>query len=128
MPAMPNLFIVMLGGAIGAAFRYQIGRAALRHMAPGFPWGTLLVNLLGGLLIGILAAIIIADGPSDRPLWLFLGVGVLGGFTTFSAFSLDLFAMLQRGELAVAGAYIGASVAGSVLALMMGYWAGRAAA
>lgn len=125
---MPNLLIVMLGGAIGAAFRYQVGRVALQQMGPGFPWGTLIVNLLGGLLMGILAAIVIADGPGDRPLWLFLGVGVLGGFTTFSAFSLDLFAMLQRNELAIAGAYVGASVAGSVLALMIGYWAGRAAA
>ena len=125
---MPNLLIVMLGGAIGAAGRYQVGQVTLQRMGSGFPWGTLIVNLLGGLLMGILAAVLIADGSSDRPLWFFLGVGVLGGFTTFSAFSLDVFDMLQRNELAVAGFYLGASVAGSVLALMMGYWAGRAAA
>jgi CrcB protein len=125
---MPNLLLVMLGGAIGAASRYQVGRLALQQIGPGFPWGTLIVNLLGGLLMGVLAAIIISDGPGDRPLWMFLGVGVLGGFTTFSAFSLDIFAMLQRNELAVAAAYALASVAGSVLALILGYWAARAAA
>jgi len=125
---MPNLLLVMLGGSIGAAFRYQVGRVAFERMGAAFPWGTLIVNLLGGLLMGILAAVVIADGPADRPLWMFLGVGVLGGFTTFSAFSLDLFAMLQRNEIAVAGAYAVASVIGSVLALMLGYWATRAAA
>lgn len=125
---MPNLLLVMLGGAIGAAFRYQVGRVALQLIGPGFPWGTFIVNLIGGLLMGILAAVVIADGPGDRPLWMFLGVGVLGGFTTFSAFSLDLFAMLQRSEFAIAGAYATASVAGSVLALILGYWMARAAA
>lgn len=128
MPAMPNLLLVMLGGSIGAAFRYQVGRVAFQQMGPAFPWGTLIVNLLGGLLMGILAGVVVADGAGDRPLWMFLGVGVLGGFTTFSAFSLDLFAMLQRSEIVVAGAYALSSVAGSVLALMLGYWMARATA
>jgi CrcB protein len=123
---MPNLLLVMLGGAIGAAFRYQVGRAALGAMGPGFPWGTLVVNLLGGLLMGVLAGIVISDGPADRPLWMFLGVGVLGGFTTFSAFSLDAFALLERGEFAIASAYVVASVAGSVMLLIAGLWLVRA--
>ena len=125
---MPNLLLVMAGGAIGAGFRYHISRVALQQMGPGFPWGTLIVNLLGGLLIGILAGTVVSDGPIDRPLWMFLGVGVLGGFTTFSAFSFDLFAMLQRSELGLALAYTVCSVAGSVLLLVLGFWFARATA
>lgn len=125
---MPTLLTVMLGGAIGAGFRYQVGRVALQQMGPGFPWGTLIVNLVGGLLMGLLAGIVFADGPVDRPLWMFLSVGVLGGFTTFSAFSFDVFAMLERGEIVLAGAYAVCSVAGSVLLLLVGYWLARMAA
>ena len=125
---MPNLLLVMLGGAIGAALRYQAGRAALELIGPGFPWGTLIVNLAGGLLMGVLAGTAIGDGGGEKPLWLFLGVGVLGGFTTFSAFSLELFAMLERGELAIAASYVLASVLGSVMLLFGGYWLARASA
>ncbi|HWH17462.1 MAG TPA: fluoride efflux transporter CrcB [Allosphingosinicella sp.] len=125
---MPNLLLVILGGAIGAGFRYHIGRVALEQMGPGFPWGTLIVNLLGGLLVGVLAGIVAANHPADRPLWMFLGVGVLGGFTTFSAFSFDIFAMIERNELAVAAAYAVASVAGSVVLLFLGFWFARATA
>ena len=125
---MPNLLLVMLGGAIGAGFRYHVGRIALQQMGAGFPWGTLIVNLLGGLLMGILAAIVVSDGPADRPLWMLLGVGVLGGFTTFSAFSLDVFTMLQRNDFGIAAAYAGASVAGSVMMLVIGFWLARVTA
>jgi CrcB protein len=125
---MPNFLLVMLGGAIGSAFRYELGRLALRQMGPAFPWGTLIVNLLGGLLIGILAGIFAGDGPGDRPLWLLLAVGLLGGFTTFSAFSLDAFLMLERGQISIAALYVAASVAGSIILLMLGYWLARAAA
>lgn len=125
---MPNLLLVMAGGAIGAAFRYQVGRVTLQQMGPGFPWGTLIVNLLGGLLMGLLAGTVVSDGPVDRPLWMFLGVGVLGGFTTFSAFSFDAFAMLERGEIGLAAAYAVCSVAGSVMLLCVGYWLAKATA
>ena len=125
---MPNLLLVMLGGAIGAGFRYHVGRVALQQMGPGFPWATLIVNLLGGLLIGVLAGMAVNENAADRPLWLFMAVGVLGGFTTFSAFSLDIFLMVQRSEIAVAAAYAVASVAGSVALLFCGYWLTRAGA
>jgi CrcB protein len=125
---MPNLLLVMLGGAIGAALRYQAGRAALGLAGPGFPWGTLAVNLAGGLLMGVLAGAAIGEGAAERPLWLFLGVGVLGGFTTFSAFSLELFAMIERGDFAVAVSYVLASVLGSVMLLFAGLWVVRASA
>ncbi|MFC7498929.1 fluoride efflux transporter CrcB [Enterovirga sp. GCM10030262] len=125
---MPNLFLVMLGGAIGAGFRYHLSRVALEQMGAAFPWGTWIANLLGGLLMGLLAGIALRDGPVDDPLLLFLGVGMLGGFTTFSAFSLEAAQMIQRGELIVAAAYAVSSVAGSVMLLFIGFWLARATA
>ena len=125
---MPNLFLVMLGGAIGAGFRYHLSRVALEQMGAAFPWGTWIANLLGGLLMGLLAGIALRDGPVDDPLLLFLGVGMLGGFTTFSAFSLEAAQMIQRGELMVAAAYAVSSVAGSVMLLFIGFWLARATA
>ena len=122
---MPPIFLVMLGGAIGAGFRYHIGTVALRNLGPGFPFGTWLVNLLGGLLMGVLAGVIARTPIEGEPLRLFLGVGVLGGFTTFSAFSLETFNMLSRGEYVMAGAYAVSSVAGSVLMLFLGLGLGR---
>jgi len=123
---MPSLFLVMIGGAAGAGLRWEFGRLALARLGPGFPWGTLGVNLVGGLLMGILAGATMGQGP-DRPLWLLLAVGLLGGFTTFSAFSLDLFAMLERGRFAATAAYALASVLGSLLLLAFGWWAARTA-
>jgi CrcB protein len=125
---MRNLLLVMIGGGAGAGLRWEFGRLALRQLGPGFPWGTLGVNLIGGLLMGVLAGTIMAHGGVERPLWLLLAVGLLGGFTTFSAFSLDLFAMIERGRLVGAGVYVGTSVLGSLLLLAFGWWAARAAA
>ncbi|ATE63206.1 fluoride efflux transporter CrcB [Rhizorhabdus dicambivorans] len=125
---MPPLFLVMLGGAIGAGFRYHIGTVALRNLGPGFPFGTWIVNLLGGLLMGVLAGVIARTPLEGEPLRLFLGVGVLGGFTTFSAFSLESFDMLSRGEYMMATAYAVSSVAGSILMLFFGLALGRAVA
>ena len=125
---MPPLFLVMIGGAIGAGFRYHIGTVALRNLGPGFPFGTWIVNLLGGLLMGLLAGIVGRAPVDGEPLRLFLGVGVLGGFTTFSAFSLETFNMLSRGEYVMASAYAVSSVAGSVIFLVLGLALGRAMA
>ena len=117
---MPPLLLVMFGGAIGAGFRYHIGTVALRNLGLAFPFGTWIVNLLGGLLMGLLAGIVGRAPVDGEPLRLFLGVGVLGGFTTFSAFSLESFNMLSRGEYIMASAYAVSSVAGSVLMLFLG--------
>jgi CrcB protein len=125
---MPNYLIVMLGGAIGAGFRYHLSRVAVEQLGHLFPWGTWIANLLGGLLMGILAGIAAHDGKVDEPLLLFLGVGMLGGFTTFSAFSLETVQMIERGELIVAAAYAVSSVAGSVALLFVGLWVARATA
>src|SRR5947199_2598324 len=102
---MDRVLLVALGGGGGAAARYLVGTAWLRLLGPGRPWGaTMLINVLGGLLMGVLVGTLAARGGAaggDR--WrLLLGVGVLGGFTTFSTFSLDAMLMLQRREYATA--------------------------
>ncbi len=122
---MPPLILVMLGGAIGAGFRYHIGAVALRNMGPGFPWGTFLVNIVGGMLMGVLVGSLAREADGGEPLRLFLGVGVLGGFTTFSAFSLEAYNMLVRGEAALAFAYAFSSVAGAIFMLGVGLWLTR---
>ena len=124
---MPNLIPVMIGGAIGAGFRYHVGVIAFRNLGPGYPYGTWIVNLIGGLLMGILAGNLARFSVSQgEPLRLFLGVGVLGGFTTFSAFSLETALMIQRGEAIGAAAYAVSSVAGSVIMLFVGLFLTRA--
>ncbi len=109
----------MAGGAVGAGARHLVGRATLGLFGPGFPWGTLTVNLVGGLLMGLLAGTLARTGGSET--WrLLLGTGVLGGFTTFSAFSLDVVTIAERGQLGVAALYVLASVAGAIVALVGG--------
>lgn len=125
---MNHLLLVMLGGAIGAGARHLTGRAALALWGPAFPWGTLIVNLAGGMLMGLLAGWLAARSSGDDALRYLLGVGVLGGYTTFSAFSLETATMLQRGDYGVALAYALASVAGSILALFAGLQIARVAA
>jgi CrcB protein len=125
---MPALLLVMLGGAAGAGFRYEVGRLTLLHFGPGFPWGTLAVNLIGGLAMGLLAGALTGAGMTSRPVWLLLGVGVLGGFTTFSSFSFDLFAMLERGQPWVAIGYAFLSVLGALLLFVAGWGIARAVA
>lgn len=125
---MPSLLLVLLGGAAGAGLRYEVGRAALRQLGAGFPWGTLAVNLAGGLAMGVLVGVMAGEGLTSRPTWFLLGVGLLGGFTTFSAYSLDLFLMLQRGQLGLALVYAAGSAVGALALLALGYWAARALA
>jgi CrcB protein len=125
---MPNILLVMIGGAVGAGLRYEAGRIAMRQFGAGFPWGTLAVNLVGSLLIGALAALLLDQAAPDRPMWLLLAVGLLGGFTTFSAFSLELLSLLQRGQASLAFLYAAGSVAGGLALVALGYAAARAVA
>ena len=118
----------MAGGAIGAGLRWQTGTLALRLLGSGFPWGTWIVNLAGGFLAGLAAGLLMRQGSAGEPLRLFLIVGVLGGFTTFSAFSMEAAFMIQRGEHAMAAAYAVSSFAGSVLLLFAGLSLARAVA
>ena len=114
-----NLFLVMAGGALGAGARHLASRAALAIAGPGLPVGTLAINVTGGLLMGVLAGLL-ARTAAGEPWRLFLGVGVLGGFTTFSAFSLDAVLLAERGQWVAAVGYVLASVLGSIAALVAG--------
>ena len=122
-----DLLLVMSGGALGAGARHLFGRGALALFGAGLPWGTLGVNVIGGLLMGMLAGGL-ARGLVSEPARLLLGVGVLGGFTTFSAFSLDAMMLFERGAVALAAGYVAASVAGALLALAAGLGLVRALA
>lgn len=125
---MNSLFLVMAGGAVGAGARHLTGLAVLRAFGPGWPWGTLSVNLIGGALMGVLVGVLARHGAGGDQARLLLGVGVLGGFTTFSAFSLDVALMLERGDWWPAVGYIAVSVVGSVAALVAGLSLMRATA
>ena len=115
-----NLLLVMLGGAIGAGSRHLVGRGIFLAVGPDFPWATMTINIAGGLLMGLLAGSLARLGQGGEAWRLFLGVGILGGFTTFSSFSLDVVVLAERGALAAAGAYVAVSVAGSIAALFAG--------
>jgi CrcB protein len=125
---MRSLVLVLAGGAIGSVLRWQVGRIALDRFGPDFPWGTWAVNLAGGFLAGIFAGLLLRDGYAYEPVRLFLIVGLLGGFTTFSAFSLESAAMIERGQLGAAAGYALSSVLGSVILLFAGLWIARSAA
>ena len=123
---MNPIIPVMLGGAIGAALRYFTSSLFARA-GSDFPYATLSVNLIGGFAMGVLAALVLR-GAASEGIRLFVGVGILGGFTTFSAFSLESFQMIERGDWVSAGGYALASVVGSILMLGLGVAATRAVA
>ena len=125
---MQSLFLVMAGGAVGSGARYLTGRATLAAFGPAFPWGTLMVNLIGGFLMGALVGTLARIAVPGENWRLLLAVGVLGGFTTFSAFSLDTVTMIERGNLGMAAIYIMVSVIGSCAALFAGLTLTRIAA
>jgi fluoride exporter len=112
---------VALGGALGSSARYGVNLIAPRVFGSGFPWATLIVNVLGCFAMGYITAMLIARFPQDRNMQLFLTTGLLGGFTTFSAFSLDFFGLMQRGEMPLAIVYAVASVVLSMIAVMVGF-------
>jgi CrcB protein len=115
---------VALGGAIGALMRYQTGRLLTHWLGPNtvtaFPWATLTVNVIGSLAMGLLAGYLARHGQGGEPWRLFLGVGVLGGFTTFSAFSLELMVLIERGQAAQGLIYAAVSVLAGLTALYVG--------
>lgn len=125
---MNATLLVMAGGAVGAAARYNLGRLVFHWTGPGFPFGTLVANLLGGLFMGVLAGVLARSDFTAEPWRLLIGVGLLGGFTTFSAFSLEVLNMIERGNWGIALSYALLSVIGSVLALFAGLLAVRAIA
>ncbi len=117
---MPFL-LVMIGGAIGSGLRYGASRASLALFGPVLPWGTLFVNLAGGFAMGLLVGLMArATGGAGENVRLFAAVGVIGGFTTFSSFSLETVLMIQRGQPALALGYVLASATGAILLLFAG--------
>ncbi|MBU6235491.1 MAG: fluoride efflux transporter CrcB [Alphaproteobacteria bacterium] len=116
---MMNLLAVISGGALGSALRYGVGIFAPKLLGNAFPFATLIVNVLGCFLIGATIATFEARGPLDQTLRLFLTVGLLGGFTTFSAFSIDVLMLYDRKPL-LAAVYIGVTLILSLGACAIG--------
>ncbi len=123
---MNVILAVAAGGAIGATGRFLVGKMMLNLMGPGYPWGTLTVNILGSFLIGLLVEMLALKFSLSQGWQAFLFVGVLGGFTTFSAFSLEVGLMLQRDEFSSAAIYALGSVILGLVALFAGIFAGKA--
>jgi CrcB protein len=114
------------GGALGAGARYLLYVEFTRAWSSGFPWATLTVNVVGSLLIGALAVLFLERWPESVGLRIFLVTGILGGFTTFSAFSLDFMALMERAEVGTALVYAASSVVVSIAACWVGLNAMRA--
>lgn len=122
---MYNLVIVAAGGAVGASLRHLTGLAAMRLLGVNFPWGTLAVNIVGSFAMGVFIELLARRFGASNELRLFIATGLLGGFTTFSAFSLDVAVLWERGAMATAAGYVLASVVGAILALFAGLWVAR---
>ena len=117
---------VGIGGAIGAMARYGVGAVSLRILGPNLPWGTLTVNVVGSAAMGLFIAWLASKEPHSSVVRAFVATGILGGFTTFSAFALDAVTLYRDRPLAVAGAYVATSVILSIAGLFGGLAAGRA--
>jgi CrcB protein len=112
--------IVFLGGGLGAALRHGVNLLSARYLGSAFPWGTLIENVSGSFAMGLLAGYFAFKGDASQHWRLFLATGILGGYTTFSAFSLDAVLLYERGETALAALYVIASVALAIGGLFAG--------
>ncbi|MDQ3246895.1 MAG: fluoride efflux transporter CrcB [Pseudomonadota bacterium] len=117
---MTSTVIVFIGAGIGGALRHGVNVGVARLPGAAFPFGTIIVNVAGSLAMGLLAAWLLARTGTAEQWRLFLGTGVLGGFTTFSAFSLDAALLIERNAYGLAAAYVLASVSLSIAALFAG--------
>lgn len=122
---MYHVILVAAGGAIGASLRHIGNLLALRFLGTAFPWGTLAINIAGSFAMGLFIELLVRRLGTSNEMRLFVATGVLGGFTTFSAFSLDFAVLWERGASSSALAYLIASVTGAILALFMGMWLAR---
>lgn len=116
---------VAVGGAVGSVLRYHVGRVVTNLSGPGnaFPWGTLAVNIVGSLAMGALVGWLARGSfnpQSAEPWRLFVGIGLLGGFTTFSAFSSELVTLVHRGQVGLAAGYAAASLIAGMAAVIVG--------
>jgi fluoride exporter len=121
---MKTAFLVFLGGGLGAVGRWAVGLGAMRLFGAGFPFGTLAVNLAGCFIMGVLARVLFLLDQGGHDIRIFLMTGILGGFTTFSAFSLDAATLWLRNDGGMAALYVVFSLAGSLGAVAMGLWLG----
>ncbi|TPI56102.1 MULTISPECIES: fluoride efflux transporter CrcB [unclassified Mesorhizobium] len=121
---MFNLLLVAAGGGIGAGVRHLTNMGSLRLVGPNYPWGTMAINIVGSFAMGLFIAALARRGGSNE-IRLFVATGILGGFTTFSAFSLDFATLWERGATLPAFGYALASVIGAIIALFLGLWLAR---
>lgn len=121
---MFNLLLVVVGGGIGAGIRHLTNIGALRLVGSNYPWGTMAINIVGSFAMGLFIATLARRGGSNE-VRLFVATGILGGFTTFSAFSLDFATLWERGATLPAFGYALASVIGAIIALFLGLWLAR---
>ena len=119
MQVIQSILLIGCGGAAGAVARALVGEAASRAFGSGFPAGTLLVNAVGSFAMGVLAVVLL-ERAADPRLFAFLATGLLGGFTTFSAFSLDAAVLIQNDRHAAAAVYVAGSVSLSILFFFIG--------
>ena len=122
---MINIALVAAGGASGSVFRYLVGVWSVRLAGANFPWGTLAVNVAGSFMIGFLVELVARRLNASMEMRLFLVTGVLGGFTTFSSFSLDAVSLFERGTLGLSAVYVLASLVVSIAAVFAGLALGR---
>ncbi|MGD9839241.1 MAG: fluoride efflux transporter CrcB [Afipia sp.] len=115
-----NYLLVFIGGGLGASLRHTVNVGCARACGLNFPYGTFVVNITGSLVMGIIAGYLALKGEASQPWRLFIMTGVLGGYTTFSAFSLDAVTLYQRGEMGLALFYVVGSVALSIAGLFAG--------
>jgi fluoride exporter len=117
---MRLLLLATVGGAIGAGARHFVNVGFVRWLGPNFPWSTAFINIAGSVLMGVVVAAVAMRFEGSVELRTFLATGILGGFTTFSAFSLDAYALMTRGDTAAALLYVAASVLLSIAGLYVG--------
>ena len=125
MPLWTGFLVVFLGSGIGGMLRHGVGLLALRFTGANFPWGTLVINVVGSALMGLMIGLFAARSINDPELRLFVTTGLIGGFTTWSTFSLDIVTLWERGEIGSAIAYAAASIVLSVTVLAIALLAAR---
>jgi fluoride exporter len=115
-----NYLLVFIGGGLGASLRHAVNVLCARCLGTAFPWGTFIINISGSTVMGLIAGYLAFKGEASQAWRLFLMTGILGGYTTFSAFSLDAVLLYERGEIALALFYVLGSVVFSILGLFAG--------
>jgi len=115
-----NYLLVFVGGGLGASLRHAVNVLCARGLGTAFPWGTFIINITGSTVMGLIAGYLAFKGEASQAWRLFLMTGILGGYTTFSAFSLDAMLLYERSEVALALFYVLGSVVFSILGLFAG--------